>query len=155
FHAGCLERARRFPMALLATQTHDAKRSADVRARIGALASVADEWASHVGRWLERSEGLRSDGAPDDVERYFLFQTLVGAWPLSTERVEAYMCKSLREAKRNTNWVTPNEEWEAAVGRFCRGLCADQEFVAELEGLIRRLAPAAERAVLGQVVLKL
>src|SRR5581483_6026961 len=52
FHSGNLERASRFPLNLLASQTHDAKRSADVRARIGALASVADEWASHVERWL-------------------------------------------------------------------------------------------------------
>ncbi len=155
FHAGCLERARHFPRGLLATQTHDTKRSADVRARIGALASVADEWAAYLGRWLQRSEPWRSDGAPDDVERYFLFQTLVGAWPLSTERIESYMSKALREAKRNTNWVTPNCEWEEAVGRFCRALCADQQFVSELERLIAHLAPAAERAALGQVVLKL
>lgn len=155
FHAGCLERARRFPVALLATQTHDAKRSADVRARIGALSSLAAEWSLNVDRWLERSEVLRSGGAPDDVECYFLFQTLVGAWPLSADRIEAYMRKALREAKRNTNWITPNEEWEAAVGRFCRGLCEDREFVAELEELIGRLTPAAERAALGQVVLKL
>jgi (1->4)-alpha-D-glucan 1-alpha-D-glucosylmutase len=155
FHAGCLERARNFPLALLATQTHDAKRSADVRARIGTLASVADEWARHVEHWLECSDPLRSDGAPDDVERYFLFQTLVGAWPLSAERIESYMRKALREAKRNTNWVTPDEEWEEAVARFCRGLCADQQFVSDLEGFIARLAPAAERAALGQVVLKL
>ena len=40
FHAGCVERVERFPLNLLTTMTHDAKRSADVRARIGALASV-------------------------------------------------------------------------------------------------------------------
>ena len=35
------ERARRFPRNLLVTQTHDTKRSGDVRARIGALAGMA------------------------------------------------------------------------------------------------------------------
>ncbi len=64
---------------------------------------------------------MRAAGAPDDVERYFIFQTLVGAWPIERERIEAYMEKALREAKRNTNWVEQNHEWEAAVKRFCRG----------------------------------
>ena len=69
FHAGCLQRARRFPHTLLTTMTHDAKRSADVRARIGVLSWMPDEWATHVGRWLELTEGHRSDGAPDDAEK--------------------------------------------------------------------------------------
>jgi (1->4)-alpha-D-glucan 1-alpha-D-glucosylmutase len=155
FHADCLERARRFPMALLTTQTHDAKRSADVRARLGALAAFAQEWASVVERWFERTEPLRWGGAPDDMERYFLFQTVVGAWPLEPGRIESYMRKALREAKRNTNWLSPNEEWEEAVARFCRSMLSDRRLISELERFIALLAPAAERAVLGQVALKL
>src|SRR5262249_8105215 len=115
FHAGNLERAERFPLNLLTTQTHDAKRSADVRARIAALSWMPEEWASHVERWLDITESLRLDGAPDDVERYFIFQTLVGAWPIEAERIDAYMEKALREAKRNTNWIDQNHDWEAAV----------------------------------------
>ncbi len=102
FHEGCLERARRFPLNLLTTQTHDAKRSGDVRMRIGALASIAPDWARHVEHWFELTEGLRAGGAPDDVERYFIFQTLTGAWPVESQRIESYMEKALREAKRNT-----------------------------------------------------
>src|SRR5205085_1743470 len=94
FHAANLERAERFPLNLLTTQTHDTKRSGDVRARIGALAALPAEWRDHVERWLEMTEGLRSDGAPDDVERYFIFQTLVGAWPIELERMQAYMEKA-------------------------------------------------------------
>ena len=110
FHAGNRERAERFPENLLTTQTHDAKRSADVRLRIAALAGMAEEWAATVERWLELTEPLRPDGAPDDAERLFIFQTLVGAWPIERERMTAYMEKALREAKRNTNWVEQNAD---------------------------------------------
>ncbi|HUA70199.1 MAG TPA: malto-oligosyltrehalose synthase [Solirubrobacteraceae bacterium] len=155
FHAACLERAERFPLNLLTTQTHDAKRSADVRARIDALSSMPREWAEHVERWLEITERRREFGAPDDVERYFLFQTLVGAWPIAEDRIEAYMEKALREAKRNTNWIEPNADWEEAVRRFCRSLYADSEFLADFEPFAARVAKVGERAMLGQLVLKL
>jgi (1->4)-alpha-D-glucan 1-alpha-D-glucosylmutase len=152
---GCLERLERFPLNLLTTMTHDTKRSADVRARIGALASVPDEWRACVERWLELTEPLRSNAAPDDVERYFLFQTLVGAWPISSERIGEYMLKALREAKRNTSWVEQDHEWEAGVEQFCQALYADREFISSLEEFIARLAPLGDHAALGQLVLKL
>ena len=155
FHASSVERLERFPLNLLTTQTHDAKRSADVRARIDTLSSMPDEWAEHVRRWFEITEGRRDAGAPDDVERYFLFQTLIGAWPIAAERIETYMEKALREAKRNTNWVEPNTDWDEAVKRFCRSLYADNAFLADFEPFARRVAAAAERASLGQLVLKL
>jgi (1->4)-alpha-D-glucan 1-alpha-D-glucosylmutase len=155
FHAANLERARRFPRGLLTTMTHDAKRSADVRARIGALAGRASEWAGLVRRWSELNEPLRSDGGPDRLEEYFLYQTLVGAWPIEAERVAAYMQKALREAKRNTNWIEPNRSWEESVERFVRSLYAHQPFLAELEPFAARLAAAGERAGLGQLALKL
>jgi (1->4)-alpha-D-glucan 1-alpha-D-glucosylmutase len=155
FHAGCLERAERFPQNLVTTMTHDAKRSADVRARIGALASMAGDWAAQVDRWLELTDSLRDDGAPDDVERYFIFQTLVGAWPIERERMQEYMVKALREAKRNTNWVEQNHEWEEAVARFTGALYDEQRFLALFEPFAARVAFAGDRAAVGQVVLKL
>ncbi len=155
FHAANAERAERFPFGLLTTMTHDAKRSADVRARIGALTLFAGEWREHVGRWLSLTEPLLIDGAPDGVERYFLFQTLVGAWPIGVERIEAYMEKALREAKRNTNWVSPNIEWEEAVKSFCRALYLHQPFIEDFQPFAARVARAGERAALAQLVLKL
>jgi (1->4)-alpha-D-glucan 1-alpha-D-glucosylmutase len=155
FHAANRERAERFPHNLLTTQTHDAKRSADVRARIGALASMPDEWRAHVERWMEHTERLREDGAPDDVERYFVFQTLAGAWPIECARMQAYVEKALREAKRNTNWIEPNQEWEQAVSRFVAALYEDQMFLADFEPFAESLATAGDRAALGQLVLKL
>jgi (1->4)-alpha-D-glucan 1-alpha-D-glucosylmutase len=155
FHAGCLERARRFPDNLLTTQTHDTKRSADVRARIAMLASMPAEWEAAVDRWFEVTEPLRDGGAPDDVERYFLFQTLVGAWPIELDRVQGYMQKALREAKRNTNWISPDLEWEGAVERFIAALYEHRAFLDSVAPFAARVAAAAERAVLGQVLLKL
>jgi (1->4)-alpha-D-glucan 1-alpha-D-glucosylmutase len=155
FHAGCVERAERFPENLLTTMTHDTKRSADVRARIGALASVADEWRVCVERWMDLTEPLREGGAPDDVERYFLFQTLVGAWPISSERIGEYMLKALREAKRNTNWVEQDTEWEANVEHFCQALYAERDFIASLEEFCIRVGALGDQAALCQLVLKL
>ncbi len=155
FHAANRERAERFPAALLTTQTHDAKRSADVRMRIAALASMPAAWRERVVRWLELTEPLRRDGAPDDVERYFIFQTLLGAWPIERERVEAYMEKALREAKRNTSWIEQNDEWEAAVRDFCAGLYDHAAFRADFEPFVRDVARLGDQLSLRPLVLKL
>ena len=152
FHRGGVERARRFPRGLLITQTHDTKRSGDVRARIGALAGMAEEWASLATSW----RGLvPAEGGPTWNEAYLIFQTLVGAWPLELERLEAYVEKALREAKLSTNWVEPDAAYERAVGEWCRGLYANRRFLDELQSFAERLALAGERSALGQTLLKL
>ncbi|HEY6399141.1 MAG TPA: alpha-amylase family glycosyl hydrolase, partial [Solirubrobacteraceae bacterium] len=155
FHEANAERARRFPQAMLTTMTHDTKRSADVRARMAALTWVPELWEERVRRWLELSEPLRRDGAPDDLERYFLFQTLAGAWPIEADRVRAYMEKALREAKRNTNWVDPNAEWESAVMDFIVGVYDHGELRAELDRFARDLTFPADCVTLRSVALKL
>jgi (1->4)-alpha-D-glucan 1-alpha-D-glucosylmutase len=159
FHARCAERARRFPQNLLITQTHDTKRSGDSRARIGALAGVAAEWREEVERWFELAAPLRSEVggriAPDPTEEYLIYQTLVGVWPASAERVEEYVRKALREAKRNTNWVEPDEEWEGAVLEFCRGIYEPGELHDRIVSFATRHMPRGERAAVGQLLLKL
>ena len=47
------QRLERHPLQLLASQTHDTKRAGDVRARIGALAGMAEDWAAAVRRWRD------------------------------------------------------------------------------------------------------
>ena len=109
------ERARRFPRNLLVTSTHDTKRSADVRARIGALATMPGRGREHVRRWFALTEELRADGAPDDAERYMLFQTLVGG--VADLRRAAGGATSRRRCarrRRNTNWVEQDDGWEGA-----------------------------------------
>ncbi|HEY5430617.1 MAG TPA: alpha-amylase family glycosyl hydrolase, partial [Solirubrobacteraceae bacterium] len=148
FHAANADRAQRFPEAMLTTMTHDVKRSADVRARIAALTWVPDQWEAHVRRWLELTDPLRTGDAPDDLERYFIFQTLVGAWPIEPERIAQYMEKALREAKRNSSWIEPQAEWEQAVTDFCARLYAHDGFRAELDEFVRELAFPGDRIAL-------
>jgi (1->4)-alpha-D-glucan 1-alpha-D-glucosylmutase len=152
FHEANRVRAARFPNNLLVTQTHDTKRSGDVRARIGALSTMPGEWSAHVRRWLELTADLPG---PDAVERYFVLQTLVGAWPLEPERLEAYMEKALREAKRTTDWISPDEEHEAAVQAYCAALYSHEAFLADFEPLAREVARAGDRSALAQLLLKL
>src|SRR4051812_33790726 len=155
FHAANAVRAERFPRGLLVTQTHDTKRSGDVRARIGALAGMAGEWREHVLRWREANEELRADGAPDANEEYLIYQTLVGAWPIEAERLEAYIEKALREAKRNTSWVEQDHDWEARVKRFGVALLSHRPFLEDFEPFAERVAPAGRHSALGQLLLKL
>jgi (1->4)-alpha-D-glucan 1-alpha-D-glucosylmutase len=155
FHAANAERAERFPRNLLVTQTHDTKRSGDVRARIGALAGMAAEWREHVLRWRELNAELRADGAPDANEEYLIYQTLVGAWPIERDRLEAYLEKALREAKRNTSWVEQDHDWEARVQRFAVALLDHAPFLAAFEPFAARVAEEGRRSALGQLLLKL
>jgi (1->4)-alpha-D-glucan 1-alpha-D-glucosylmutase len=156
FHAGGEARAARFPQAMLTTMTHDTKRSADVRARITALTWLADEWPDRVRTWMAATDELRSaEGAPDDLERYFLFQTLAGAWPIERERVAGYMEKALREAKRNTNWVEQNESWERGVQRFVEALYEHEPFLRDFEPFAEGVARLGDRIALGMLALKL
>jgi len=159
FHGACAERAARHPQSLLATMTHDTKRSLDTRTRIAALSQLPERWLGFAQRWLDVSQrhcgtaGGRP--APDAVERYFILQTLVGVWPVTLERLDGYLEKALREAKRNTSWIEPNLPYERAVKRYAQALAADDAFCTELEALLSELAPLVLRATLGQLVLKL
>jgi (1->4)-alpha-D-glucan 1-alpha-D-glucosylmutase len=155
FHAENAHRADRFPGTLLPGTTHDTKRSADVRARIGAIAGLADRWCAAVERWHELAAPLRKGDAPDRLEELFVYQTLAGAWLIGPDRLEPYLEKALREAKRNTRWVDPDARWEDAVKRFAVGLTSHAPFLADFEPLAAELAAAGARSSLGQLVIRL
>ena len=160
FHAANQQRARRFPRGLLVTQTHDTKRSGDARARIGALSTMAADWRAAVGRWRAMAAPLRETGArpapgPDPAEEYLIYQTLVAVWPIEPESLDAYLEKALREAKRNTNWVDQDHEYEAQVKRFARALVEHDAFRADFEPFLDRVVAEGERSALGQLLLKL
>ncbi|MEA2664316.1 MAG: (1-_4)-alpha-D-glucan 1-alpha-D-glucosylmutase, partial [Candidatus Eremiobacteraeota bacterium] len=155
FHAANSARAARFPRALLVTQTHDTKRSGDARARVGALSAMAAAWEEHVRRWYELTAELVVDGAPDMHERYLVFQTLAAVWPIERDRLEGYLEKALREAKRNTNWVDQDHDWEGRVKAFAVALSAHRPFLDDFEPFAAEIAAAGERSALGQLLLKL
>ncbi|MES1247267.1 MAG: malto-oligosyltrehalose synthase [Actinomycetota bacterium] len=150
FHETALARHERFPLQMLSSQTHDTKRAGDVRARIGALAGLHEEWAVRVRRWRDLTGGM-----DDPNEEYLVWQTLVGAWPIVPPRLEAYLEKALRESKRNTNWIEPNERHERRVRQFVRSLYENQAFLEDFEPFVHRVARAGEHASLGALLLRL
>jgi (1->4)-alpha-D-glucan 1-alpha-D-glucosylmutase len=150
FHRTALDRLERHPRTLLASQTHDTKRAGDVRARIGALAGMHEEWAERVRRWHALTGGM-----DDPNEEYLVWQTLVGAWPIVPTRLERYLEKSLREAKRTTNWIEPDEEHERRAKAFVRELYGNREFLDDFEPFAARVARAGEHASLGALLLRL
>lgn len=151
FHARQLEAQARWPRRLVALSTHDSKRSADVRARLVALAQSPETWATLVDVVLER---LPSGVGEDRAMVLFTLQTLVGAWPLEEARLLAVLQKSAREAKQHTTWSEPNEAYEAALrvwGRFCLG---DEVVRARLEATVRAVEPVARGLSLGWTLLQ-
>ncbi|HEU4978215.1 MAG TPA: malto-oligosyltrehalose synthase [Solirubrobacteraceae bacterium] len=155
FHARNAVRAERFPRGLLVSSTHDTKRSGDVRARLCALASMPAEWRERVLHWRELGAALRPEGIPDAQEEHLIHQTLIGAWPIGPERLEAYVEKALREAKRNTSWAEQDHAYEEKVKRFAVALTRHEPFLQEFEPFCARVAALGERIALGQQLLKL
>ncbi|PYK54585.1 MAG: malto-oligosyltrehalose synthase, partial [Verrucomicrobia bacterium] len=135
FHERNIDRQRNWPATLLATSTHDTKRSEDVRARIVAISEAPELWRRSLQRWRVANRRwkrtINDVEAPDANEEYLLYQTLLGTWPMQAggepettatpeyiERIQTYMAKALHEAKINTSWIQPNEEWDAAMRDF-------------------------------------
>jgi (1->4)-alpha-D-glucan 1-alpha-D-glucosylmutase len=172
FHRANRERQRAWPHTLLATSTHDNKRSEDVRARIAAISELAEEWRAKVLRWsaLNRPHKRKLDGVrlPSRNDEYLLYQTLAGAWPLADpegaaleefrRRIRDYLLKAVREAKAHTSWVNRNEPYEEAVAGFVDALLSPgsgDAFRAELLPFVRKLAPLGLYNSLSQTLLKL
>jgi (1->4)-alpha-D-glucan 1-alpha-D-glucosylmutase len=153
FHASCEEAWARWPQALLATSTHDSKRSEDVRARIGLLAEIPERWAAAVRRWAALNEDRR--GRVDRNAEYLFYQTLVGAWPLDADRAAAYMEKAAREAKAYTSWTRPDADYEQALSGFVRGALDDPGFRREVEAFVAPLVAPARLTSLAQTLVKI
>ncbi|MBL8483073.1 MAG: malto-oligosyltrehalose synthase, partial [Rhodocyclaceae bacterium] len=132
YHGASLDRSRNWPQTMLATSTHDNKRSEDVRARIAVLSEIPALWRLMVRRWsrTNRSRKQVLDGAPAPSrnDEYLLYQTLVGTWPVDASaaelagayctRILRYMQKAVREAKLHSSWVLPDADYEAALESF-------------------------------------
>ena len=148
FHAAAAEAGRRHPRGMLATATHDTKRGEDVRARLVLLSECPDRWAAAIRRWSAMAARHRTGDWPDRNAEYLLYQTLVGAWPLTVERLAAYMEKATREAKVHTSWTEPDPGYDAAVRRFVEGVFADEALLAEIEAFVAPLvAPGRVNAL--------
>jgi (1->4)-alpha-D-glucan 1-alpha-D-glucosylmutase len=142
---------------MLGSSTHDTKRAEDVRARINVLSEMPTSWRKSIQRWSHMNRARRKIvndfPAPGPHAEYLLYQTLLGTWPLEEmdeaalatyrERIEEYMVKASREAKRRTSWANVNEEYENALRQFIRLSLERREgnpFANEVEELARRMA---------------
>lgn len=140
---------------LLASSTHDTKRSEDVRARLACFSEIPAEWETCVEELSRLAERYRTADMPDRNTEYFLLQTLVGAWPLDVERATRYMNKAAREAKRYTSWLDPDPGYEESLERFVRGILGDPAVVETLEGFVERILEAGRVNSLAQTLIKL
>ena len=141
FHAASKDRAQNWPHTMLATSTHDAKRSEDVRARIDVISELPAAWRLTVRRWTRMNRRHKrivgGESAPSRNDEYLLYQSLVGSFPHGpqsddelveyAERVDGAMLKSTRESKVVTSWIQPNTAYEAALTNFIKELLAPKE----------------------------
>lgn len=176
-HERLTERAARFPRSLNATNTHDTKRSADVRSRLDALSEHAAEWERLLASWRRRHRAFqrRVSGqlAPSRMTDNFIYQSLVGIWPRDRgadadvdtvpldevrERMTAYIQKAVREAKTSTSWTDPDVDYERAIAEFIARLldpAQSREFLREVDGLVQRIAVEEEHNQLARLVVHL
>lgn len=169
FHEACLMRRHRYPCAMLATATHDHKRGEDVRARLAVLSELPGEWSQALMHWHEQNSeaDVRTPAADDE---YVLYQTIAGAWSPQldidhaagiadyTERLVQWQRKSIREAKRHSSWLEPDETYEAACEDFLRRIMnptQSRDFLLSMQNYVASIAPAGALNGLTQTLLKL
>ncbi len=172
FHRQNAARAGRWPASLLATSTHDTKRSEDVRARINVLSEIPDAWERFLDVAREanahRKVPVQGAVAPDPIEEILFYQTLLGAapsWPLPSDRIEsfrdrivAYMLKATKEAKVNNSWTNHRPEYDEAITRFVDAVLAaprDDPFHEELRRLHRRVVRVGRLSSIAQQLVKI
>jgi (1->4)-alpha-D-glucan 1-alpha-D-glucosylmutase len=150
WHAECARLQRDWPSTMTTLSTHDTKRSEDVRARLVLLSQRPRAWGEAVTEWAALLPH-RIDAATEQI----VWQTVVGAWPLSADRAAAYLLKAVREAKTHTSWTDPDSDYEHAVEEYVRALLADERLTSEIELFVAELAPAWVSTVLAQKLLQL
>ncbi|MGZ3589760.1 MAG: malto-oligosyltrehalose synthase [Thermodesulfobacteriota bacterium] len=172
FHGQNIETAQSRPYSLITTSTHDTKRSEDVRARLNVLSEIPGEWQRCLSRWsrLNRKKKLVVHGrmVPDRNDEYLLYQTLLGVWPANrmtaaeyeefTARIRDYMLKATREAKVDTNWISPNVPYEEALLKFIDAILSDPQrnpFLKDFYGLQKKVSYFGMLNSLSQTLLKI
>ena len=155
FHEFCHYLSERWPNNLLATSTHDNKRSEDVRTRISLLSEIPERWAEALHQWSQLTAPAWRNRTPDRHAEYLLYQTLIGAWPITQERCWQYMLKACREAKIRTSWHEPNAGYEANIAGFIEGVFQTEGFIESLEAFIRPLVLPGRVNSLAQTLIKL
>ena len=169
FHHFNTKRRDLWPDSLNATSTHDTKRGEDTRARINVLSEMPDEWLKKLRTWIRINRGKKKRvqglAVPDRNDEYFLYQTLIGAWPFSDaeypefiERIKRYIVKAVREAKVHTAWLKPDIEYENAYVSFVEKILARSEaneFLSEFIPFCRKISHYGLLNSLSQTLIKI
>ncbi|MEV0128825.1 malto-oligosyltrehalose synthase [Dactylosporangium sp. NPDC050688] len=145
FHEAAARRLEQWPAGMTTLSTHDTKRGEDVRARLAVLSEAPDLLLTLYGR----------AGIPDVSFEALFWQTVVGAWPLSAQRLQAYLTKAAREANRSTSWDAPDEAFEATLAAAVRRLDDDAALRADVEAVVHRIRPFGWSNALGQKLVQL
>lgn len=166
-HEWMATRQRQWPAALSATSTHDTKRGEDVRARLNVLSELPTEWKAAVTKWRALNRRFKIDvrgtPAPDPNEEYFIYQTLVGAWPFDAreepsfhDRLKGYLIKAMREAKVHTGWLNPDEAYESGVLQFVQAILDRRRpFLEAFKPFQRKIAELGIYNSLSQLLIKI
>jgi (1->4)-alpha-D-glucan 1-alpha-D-glucosylmutase len=168
FHRFCAERRERWPDSLNATATHDTKRGEDARARLNVLSEIPGPWSKQIRHWSRLNRKSKSPvcgkPAPDRNDEYLFYQTAIGAFPFEgstqefRDRMKAYAVKALRESRRHTSWMEPNDDYEEACLRFLAAFLApggDNRFLAEFSRFQRLIARFGMLNSLSQALIKM
>lgn len=171
FHEFMADRQKSWPYTLNSTSTHDTKRGEDVRARLNVISQIPQEWGKHVHRWNKINKKKKKRvldlkvRAPDRNTEYFIYQTLVGTFPINGKcdpvfigRIKEYLIKALREAKVYTTWVKPHQDYEEACLLFLEALLDQSEKNEFLESFIpfqNKVSLAGVFNSLSQVLIKI
>ena len=159
FHAEAERLAGAWPFTMTTLSTHDTKRQEDVRARLAVLAELPERWGNQVGGWHERAVTSSVFGqtaaAVDPDTEYLIWQTLVGTWPISGERLAGYLTKAVREADRRTSWTAPDAEYEAAVLALAARALEDPRLSDSIGEFVAAIADDALANSLGAKIVQL
>ncbi len=182
FHEAMRDRHENWPLALNATSTHDTKRGEDARMRLNVLTDLAEEWIANVTQWMEWNQIYKKNGAPDLNDEYFIYQTLIGSFPVSLsvvegsddmsvraesrtvraesetdllQRLEEYFTKAFREAKRYSDWADPDQQYEHAVKAFVTEILKpEHKFISSFQAFHQKVSDFGMINSLVQVALK-
>lgn len=169
FHHRNLARLKLWPNTLNATSTHDTKRGEDVRARINVLSEIPEEWQTRLTQWSQWNQAKKGkvNGllVPEPNMEILLYQTLLGAWPLSAgeaakfkKRLNGYAVKAAREAKVFTDWLRPDRKHEDALTRFIESILeisVKNKFLEDFLQFQEKVAYYGALNSLAQVLLKI
>jgi (1->4)-alpha-D-glucan 1-alpha-D-glucosylmutase len=149
FHELAAKRESGWPSTMTTLTTHDTKRSEDVRARLAVLSELPSEFSEALSRWSARR------GIDEPTLNLLAWQTLVGAWPITAERMSEYLGKASKEAKVRTTWVDHDEEFERAVDAWAGEVLGDEELSAEIAEFVERVKGPGWSNSLGQKLIQL